>query len=310
MAKNCYFYIDDVIWTLRELTNQKPDSMFDIPFLKMLKTAHDKYGMKVQLNLFYRTDFFYGEDEFCLKDVTDKYKSEWEANSDWLRLGFHSKQEFPDYPYVNADYNLVKSNFEEIKNEVYRFAGPKTFAANVTTHWLPMSREGCAALHDCGVKIMTVSTGDRHEYDPESNVLEYVHASRVLTNRKKETGVFYRKLDNGTSLPSVCGYNHLKPEKIDAIRYKKEYYHDEETGMNFKQLCYGPVLNSCTMDMIPQRLEPHMENEYLGYATHEQYFYPKYFLYQPDYADKLFLAAKIVSENGYEFFFPEEMVKE
>ena len=44
--------------------------------MNMLKTAHDKYGLKVQLNLFYRTDSFYGYDEFRLCDVTDKYKSE------------------------------------------------------------------------------------------------------------------------------------------------------------------------------------------------------------------------------------------
>ena len=32
-------------------------------FMKMLKDAHDKYGMKVQLNVFLRTDFYYGNDD-------------------------------------------------------------------------------------------------------------------------------------------------------------------------------------------------------------------------------------------------------
>ena len=71
MNKKFHFFIDDVIWSLRDLTRIKPQSMFDIPFFKVLKNAHDRYGMKVQLNLFYRTSAYYGNDDFCLADVTD-----------------------------------------------------------------------------------------------------------------------------------------------------------------------------------------------------------------------------------------------
>ena len=53
-------------------------SAFDHPYLALLKKAHDEYGLKTQLNCFYRTSFFYGKDEFCLADMTDKYKKEFE----------------------------------------------------------------------------------------------------------------------------------------------------------------------------------------------------------------------------------------
>ena len=58
--KKAYFFIDDTIWVFRDLTRKRPASLFDNPFMKMLKGAHDKYGMKVQLNVFYRTDTYYG----------------------------------------------------------------------------------------------------------------------------------------------------------------------------------------------------------------------------------------------------------
>ncbi|MBQ2841165.1 MAG: hypothetical protein IJE70_07435 [Oscillospiraceae bacterium] len=58
MTKKVYFFIDDVIWALRDITREKPKSAFDQHFFKTLKECHDKYGAKVQLNLFYRTDFF------------------------------------------------------------------------------------------------------------------------------------------------------------------------------------------------------------------------------------------------------------
>ena len=52
MSKKTYFYIDDVVWLFRDLTRQKPKSVFDNPFMKVLKEMHEKYGLKVQLNLF------------------------------------------------------------------------------------------------------------------------------------------------------------------------------------------------------------------------------------------------------------------
>ena len=78
MKRVSTFVIDDVIWLFRDLTRKKPTSIFDNFFLKILKEAHEKYGLKVQLNLFYRTDFFYGDDEFTLAEMTDAYKKEWE----------------------------------------------------------------------------------------------------------------------------------------------------------------------------------------------------------------------------------------
>ena len=79
MDKKAYFFIDDTIWVMRDLTRLRPASMFDNDFLKALKKAHDDTGLTVQLNLFYRTDFFYGSDEFTLADMTDAYKAEFEA---------------------------------------------------------------------------------------------------------------------------------------------------------------------------------------------------------------------------------------
>ena len=56
--KKAYFYIDDTIWVLRDITRENNKSLFDNKFMNMLRNAHDKYGLKVQMNLFYRTDSF------------------------------------------------------------------------------------------------------------------------------------------------------------------------------------------------------------------------------------------------------------
>ena len=82
MKKLAYFFIDDTIWCFRDITRKNAASIYDNDFFAMLKKAHDDYGMTVQLNLFYRTDFFYGGEEFCLSEVPEKYKPEFEAASD------------------------------------------------------------------------------------------------------------------------------------------------------------------------------------------------------------------------------------
>lgn len=308
MQKKAYFFIDDVIWVFRDLTRQRPASMFDNPFMKLLKEGHDLYGMKVQLNVFYRTDFFYGRDEFSLADMTDAYKKEFGAAADWLKLGFHAKQEFPDYPYINADYTDVKEDLEDIKREIYRFAGQKSFARAVLPHWLPISRDACQALHDGGIKLLAVSTGPRTSYNGNPASLPYGHAARLLQNRKPETALFTRVTRDTAISASLCGYNHIEtPEPLKNTTFEIDF--DEETGLYFKQFGgTGTCLNLMKEEELEKCYRPLQNYEYVGYGVHEQYFYADYYAYQPDYANKLLGAAKILQENGYTYFFVEELV--
>ena len=307
--KKCYFYIDDVIWVFRDLARQKPKSIFDQHFLAILKKAHDMYGLKVQLNVFYRTDFYYGVDEFTLKEMPDIYKAEWEANSDWLRLAVHALQEVPDYPFVNADYDDVKTVFKLIENEVIRFAGEKTFTYAVNTHWLPVSKDGCRAFKDCGAILLGSSVGGREEYNGDPSCLPYGHAQRLLNNRKPETGVFTRPSRDAAISKSICGYNHFTQEICDATLHNLTYYTDKELDLKLKRFCSGPILNLTPAEEIEEEFSGYIGNEFIGYASHEQYFFPEYFAYQPDSEQKVLSSAKFLKDNGYEYFFIEEIVK-
>ena len=308
MKKYTYLYIDDVIWLFRDLTRKRPVSMFEQPFLAMLKRVHEKYGIRIQLNIFYRTDPFYGNDEFCLTEMTDAYKKEWEDASDWLRLHFHAKQEFPDYPYINASYENVKNDYEAIRNEVYRFASPKNWGRAAVPHWRPISKEGCQALFDCGVKVTSATTGERREYDGDPSSLPYGHAARLLHNRKPETAIFTRKTLDIAIANSLCAHNHLSEEELAPTLYNLGAVKDKETGLYFKTFLAGPVHNLSSKENIKAEMESYVGNEYIGWGSHEQYFYPEYFAYQPDYEEKLMLAAQVLFENGYEYVFVEDII--
>lgn len=308
MKKKCFFFIDDVIWVFRDLTRRKPKSMFDNPFLKLLKEGHDKYGMKVQLNAFYRTDFFYGHDEFSLAEMTDAYKSEWEEASDWLKIGFHAKQEFPDYPYVNADYITVKTDIDKIKNEVFRFAGENSFVYGTITHWLPISKDGVLALRDSGIKVLSCSRGEKREYNGDPNSLPYGHSARLLHNRKPETMLYFRNNLNKAIDNSLCAYNHISTEESELIHFNTKTIYDEETGMHFKNFSNAPCLNLCDEEYLVNGIKQNIGREYIGHGTHEQYFYPDYYAYQPDYPAKVLAAARTLWENGYEYIFTQDLV--
>ncbi len=307
MEKVAYFFIDDTIWVCRDLARQRPASIFDNAFLKMLKRAHDDHGMTVQLNLFYRTDFFYGSDEFTLKEMPDCYKAEFEANADWLRFAFHAKQEFPDYPYVNATYEDVKNDYEDIHREVVRFAGEGSWSLAVIPHWLPISKAGCQALVDCGVKFMSPSVGIKSEFTGDDSVLPYGHAARLRQNRQPETGLFTRPTKNTAISASIAGYNHVSKEEFDKVDGRNASLLDKETGMRFRQLGRGPTINLNTCEEIRERLAQLNGREYIGVGNHEQYFYEDYYNYIPDVADRIYTMAEELHKYGYRFITADEM---
>ena len=305
-GKKAAMYIDDVIWVFRDLTRQRPKSMFDNPLLGALKEAHERYGLKVQLNCFYRTDFFYGIDEFSLADMTDAYKDEWQASKGWLRLGFHAYQEFPDYPFINSEYVDVATVFDRICESVKRFAGDGVFTYALVGHWLPISKEGCRALKDRGVRLVACTDGVRYAYDGDRDCLPYGHAFRVESNRKPEAALYRRVAYDAALLSSACSYNHLCPGQVEKTWGTFTSVYDRDVGIGFKRFRSGPMLNLCTPEKVRAEMAAAQDSEFLMFADHEQYFYKDYFAYQPDYSEKILLAAKLAHEAGREFIFIED----
>ena len=310
MKKYYFFFVDDVIWALRDLSREKPKSLFDSPFFKMLKKAHDRYGVKTQLHLFYRTDFYYGMDEFTLSEVPDTYKKEFEEAADWLKFNFHSLQEFPDYPLVNSSYDDVYKLYTMIKNEIVRFAGEKSLAKSTVVHWGAVSYDGCRALADCGLTFLHSSMGKSSEYDGNASSLPYGHAGRLLQNRKPETKVFIRNTKDTAILNSVCGYNYIPEEMADKGSINSiATITDEKTGLKMKKFGDGVTLNLLSNEEIKEEIEKRKSYKLIGTATHEQYFYKDYFNYQSDYEQKLYTLGKTMQDAGFIPIFPEDILE-
>ena len=142
--KSFCFTVDDNIRSFKELTEGEYASMFEHPYLALYKRLHERYGLCVQLNLFYECD------GFDLSQMTERYREEWKANADWLKLSFHSRLE-NERPYEYSEYDEVYRDCSAVHREILRFAGESSLAKTTTVHYCLATHEGLHALRDCGV---------------------------------------------------------------------------------------------------------------------------------------------------------------
>ena len=307
-----YFFIDDNIWFLRDLAKERPTSLFDHPYLKFLKEMHQKYGMKVQLNIFYEThpksDPLGDAGAFTLKEMPDCYKPEWKETARWLKLAFHAKAEFPDIPFINITYDEMMFEFSRIRDEVYRFAGEDSFCySHMVPHWNCVSLGGCKALFDLGVKSMVGTQGEILPQDADLSSLSKAHVERLMQNRTEPTSWVYRHKYSDVDTLRLKGYNHMSFEEFQRQTGTKKFYNDDKTGMKFKATCKF-ALDRCTPEQIVTFLHADLDKEYVGFGTHEQYFYPNYFNYQSNYKEKIETALRIMNENNFRSIFYDELL--
>ena len=142
--KRYRFSIDDNIWVFKSLARNNYSSVFENNYLAFLKSVHEKYGTKIQLNIYYETD------GFNLSEMPDRYKDEWESVSDWLRLSFHAYCD--DSRYKDCDYETMRKDIELVHNEILRFAGKKSLSYYTTLHYVACPKDGVLAMKDAGIK--------------------------------------------------------------------------------------------------------------------------------------------------------------
>ena len=166
MKKSFCFTVDDNIRFFRELTEQPFESIFDHPYLGMYKHLHEKYGLKVQMNLFFEDQYF------DLTKMTDRYKEEWRRNSNWLKLSFHSRRE-TNNPYVASKYDEVFEDCKKTHQEIIRFASKDALGKTTTIHFCTVTDEGIMALRDNGVQGLLGLYGDEeHPRGSYKNTLD------------------------------------------------------------------------------------------------------------------------------------------
>jgi hypothetical protein len=247
----------------------------NIWFLRDIQQNKDVYkslfenpylGFLKEVNAQYGTkihlNIFYQTDGFNLSQLTDQFKTEWKENSNWLRLSFHALGEFPDMPYVNAGYDEVKKDCDLIIGEIKRFAGEEVLGSVTTIHWGEATAEGSRAMRDAGY------TGQLGYFNVDD---DQYSASYYLT-----------------------------PDQRRNIK-KRFVWRDTSQDITFVRASI--VIDKKEVDQIAPHLESHeaagTKPPFLDLLVHEQYFYPFYEAYEPDYRERILTAVKWAADNGY-----------
>ena len=255
--KTFCFTVDDNVRFLKEIEQEELLSIFSHPYLAMYKRLHETFGLKVQLNLFYRME------GFELSQASSRYVSEFEENSDWLKLSFHSDLENVR-PYEFSGYDEVFADCKKVNGEILRFAGASSLAKTTTVHYCRTTDEGLKALKDNGYVGLLGLFGDS-EHPRTSYGLEEGIASQIR----------------------------------DGAIVKKD-------GVDFAAI--DVILNRFSKEEIISQLDGLKERACLKVMIHEQYFYPDYKSYQPDFEKKLHATFSFLAELGYESKFFEELL--
>jgi len=263
---------DNIIffWDLNK-NKDKYTSIFDNPYLAVYKKAHDLYGACVHLNIYYEMPevhpFFSDTREyFNLSMMTDKYKSEWQANSDWLKLNFHAKADQPDKPYKYTDYDTIYNDCKKVQEEIIRFAGKETLSEETTVHWGESTKEGVVAVRDLGIKNLAgyfELSGGRQlvSYYYPKDLVEYLMMRDFWYD--KEVDVLYCKIDKVLNI-------HTPEENVNLLNV----LYERKTTAGFVEI-----------------------------MIHEEYFYPDHRMYEADFADRVLEPCKWLAEKGYKSAF-------
>jgi hypothetical protein len=207
------------------------NSIFDNPYLGLMKQVHDTYGTKIHLNIFYQME------GFNLSQMPDKYKNEWKENAGWLELSFSALQDEPGRPYINASYDQVKKDCDLVKGEIRRFAGEEVMSKETTLHYGEATVDGCRALKDSGYKVLA---GYFNVDDNKSPVSYYLNVEqrrhikkRFIWKDNKEDLIFARLslVINTVKLEEIVPHlNEVKktsnPGLIDLMIHE-HYFHPD-----------------------------------------------------------------------------------
>ena len=290
--KRFNFFIDDHSFLFTDLSKQRPKKAFDHFYLAALKKIHDKYGFKVTLNSFYHND----HEEFLLKDMPDIWKSEFQANSDWLKFSFHAYSEFPDRPYAEATAATFGKHWDMVQKEIERFAGPECFIAPVVIHWANV--HPAVAQEAIRRGVTAYSNNFRLRVMGGPSLEDRQRGGNMKTIEKRSlSGV-----DCGNELAGMAMHYGMQEEK--DFMDKNIVYYDPQLGVSFfhNTVC----CNLVPLAEIPKKYAVAIQRneergtEILGVASHEQYSFPYYDNYLPDHLKRLETATRCLVEAGYQ----------
>ena len=292
--KRCNCFIDDNIFFLTDLAREQPQHAFDHFYLKSLKEIHERYDLKVTLNLFYLNNHH----AFELKDMPDRWKSEFADNAHWLKFSFHAYSEFPDRPYIESTAEQFAHDWDLVQNEIFRFAGEECYIPPVVIHWANIHPAAAAEMIKRGTRCYHTAMRPRVMGGP--SLADRQQGGNMHTVQERSAAGADKACDNealSMHYGFVGEYSYLRKHGV---------YFDPGLGIFFFGSC-GELSDCCnlvSLEDTPRCISTMLSGaaaagtEVFNFASHEQYSFPYYPNYLPDHQLRIETAARLLTEEG------------
>lgn len=252
--------VDDVIWCFENIWRNQ-DIYTSIFDDPFLSLFRDLHN---QYGTPVHMHIYYANDDdtFNLSMFPNKYKEEFRANGHWLKFTFHSLKDKPDSPYKHASYKQVMDEGKLVEKEILRFAGKEVLSNITSQHWADSNLHATRAFRNLGFRCID--------------------------------GYFIFD-ENGD--PYVSYYLNKEQASHAATR---DFWVDNSEDIIFVK--DDIIINEVELKDIDTHMEQITRSEDHAFhylLIHEQYFYPHYFAYEPDYRERIFAAVDFCHRNGY-----------
>jgi len=179
------FSIDDATEILWDINNNPQwESIFDEERMAMLKQFHETYDADVTLFLYENVW------DWNIDDFPSKYKNEFEENSDWLKLGWHSYDDQNPEDSGITSSEMIES-FNRTYREIERFAGKDSWAKELRLHYWYGDEELMMALSEAGIDYIYYPDRDTIGYDFDEKEDELIRQNGSLEKEYNDDSMVY-----------------------------------------------------------------------------------------------------------------------
>ena len=181
------FSIDDVIKSFLWLEKTKASSIFDSRTFSFARWLWENYKIPTTCNC------LYSDGVNTLSDVSAKYKTQFQAVSDWLRFSFHGL----DYEknYFDASFEESLNDYKRVESEIERICGYNSLSKTVRVHFFSSSEAAIKAWKVVGVTELLTADDNRFgrgiNYNLSFSEVEEINRLGYL----EKNGLIYRKTD-------------------------------------------------------------------------------------------------------------------
>lgn len=199
--KLAHFSIDDVGLSFKYIFQNSPSTIFDMRLYSALLKWHEEYGLVVSLYSILTVD------EFCISNIPNRYRSEFEESKDWLRFGFHSGNEKPF-----AEDDDYKSSFGKMQEFFEKMGMGCTDTIRLHSWNATDSQE--IFLKNRGISTLLMPDDERYTYNNEGIYIK--------------NGIIHRRTDLWFEKEAEISEKSIGLEKEFYVMFTHEWCFDDQ----------------------------------------------------------------------------------